>query len=48
MEIYLHFNDEDRNAKLVKSLCLIKHHTMMKYGEWRYSSMIFDLGTREM
>jgi hypothetical protein len=32
------------NVKL--SLCLIKHHTMKTYGEWRCSSSILDLGTR--
>jgi hypothetical protein len=35
------------SCKKVKlSLCLAKHHAMKTYGEWRYSSTHFDLGTR--
>jgi hypothetical protein len=32
--------------KVKLSLCLIKHQAWIHIGEWRYSSTIFDLGTK--
>jgi hypothetical protein len=35
-----------KNKKVKLLVRLIKHHAIKTYGEWRYSSIILDLGIK--
>jgi hypothetical protein len=41
-----HLTGNNVKVKIKLCLCLIKHYSMKKTGEWSYSSTILDIGTR--